>query len=391
MTSTSADYLGRICYAVGYSHQSSAATRTGQPERLASGLFDDDLQESEGVVADGDAELDESFPCFFTPEFSEAIVRARRSLKLLQTAKSDHPLLVHTGDRPPVRWFWSDSDVQQAWLGDESAHSDVYRSNGSSPIPGDHSSSATAGPEASPYGTAMQAFKFFDLEPGTHASSTAGSSSNLTNPFATFLKDFPPHLPSLTPTLETLRDLVLLPLAAHIESLSAALQDTFLSKSSGHLDFRRHLTLLRSYLLLTSYSFKTRLESALFCDAPEPVSTESSARTMAVRASRSLSRRRTPETTADSWVIGLAPTLTEGRSWPPGGSDLSFYLRTVIIDSLEADYHHEGDRQDSENDFTKDLLLEEAEWRLGFAIRDLHVGTRSRWLNPQSMFKLFLL
>ena len=361
-----------------------------QSERLSSGLFDDDQLENENSM-EHDMELDDAFPCFFTPKFSEAITRAHRSLKLLQVARPDHPLLVPAENRPPVRWFWSDEDVRSAWLGTEGIERYPGQTRRSSPAPDDTREANIAASEPSDHDTAMQAFKLFDLEPGTHLASAVGPSTRSIRSFAAFLQDFPTHLPSLTPTLEMLRDLVLSPLAVHVESLSVALQDTFLSQSSGYLDFRRHMVLLRSYLLLTSHSFKTRLGSALFCDAPEPFSTESSARTMAVRASRSLSRRRTPEPTSESWVIGLAPTLTDSSSWPPGGSDLSFYLRTVIIDSLDADYRsQEVDHDHGEADYAeKDQLLEEAEWRLGFAIRDLPVGSRARWLNPRSESRVF--
>ena len=58
------------------------------------------------------------------------------------------------------------------------------------------------------------------------------------------------------------------------------------------------------------------------------------------------------------------------------GADLSFLLRTVIVDSLD-----EGRLVGGGNG--RNVVLEEAEWRLGFAIRDLPVGVgRDRWLNP---------
>ena len=83
--------------------------------------------------------------------------------------------------------------------------------------------------------------------------------------------------------------------------------------------------------------------------------------------------------------------MTEGGSWPPGGADLSYYLGTVIIDSLEAENRQVeklGEHGD-ESARKSDQLYEEAEWRLGFAIRDLAVGSRARWLNPRSRFTIF--
>jgi hypothetical protein len=89
------------------------------------------------------------------------------------------------------------------------------------------------------------------------------------------------------------------------------------------------------------------------------------------------------------WAVGLGLGLAERDSWPPGGSDLSYYLRTVIVDSLESlvkltDGHtpdpSEGKRR----------IFAEAEYRLGFAIRDLPVGSgRERWLNPCCGYSAF--
>ncbi|KIP06600.1 hypothetical protein PHLGIDRAFT_514697 [Phlebiopsis gigantea 11061_1 CR5-6] len=372
---TSEDYLEHVCEAVGYIPRRLATTKPSLQDRQSTGLFDDDLQQPEDATNE-EADVEDTYPCFFDPQLSKGVARARESLKLLHTARPDHPLLAHSEKRPRIRWFWSNEDVEAAWLGTTAPNSEF------SPEP----SPIVSKLEAAGDEVALRVLQIFDLEPGAHLQSNSPSSSSRSpNPFLRFQDGFPSRLPPLAPTLETLRDLVLAPLEAHVDSLSAALLDTFLSRSSGYLDFRRHLSLLRSYLLLTSHSFKARLQAALFSDAPEPISTDSSARTMAVRARKSLSRRRTPEPTADFWSVGLAPALTVGSSWPPGGSDLSFYLRTVIIDSLDSDYCLQVAHSDASEVERKDQLLEEAEWRLGFAIRDLPVGARARWLNPRSM------
>jgi hypothetical protein len=83
------------------------------------------------------------------------------------------------------------------------------------------------------------------------------------------------------------------------------------------------------------------------------------------------------------WAIGLASSLTARETWPPGGADLSFHLRTVIVDSLELGYK---DAEAEEKTLGRKRVLEKAEVRLGFAIRDLPVGAgRDRWLNPLCM------
>ncbi|KAJ3001286.1 hypothetical protein NUW54_g6525 [Trametes sanguinea] len=88
-------------------------------------------------------------------------------------------------------------------------------------------------------------------------------------------------------------------------------------------------------------------------------------------------------------AIGLSPALTVGDRWPPGGTDLNFHLRTVIVDSLEDGRAYvEGDADEEEDERVKarTKILEEGEWRLGFAIRDLPLGTgREKWLNPLSI------
>ena len=380
LTSVSADYFERICYAVGYCTKGTLANQQKREEKVSSGLFgDEEEQEIEQGNAEESFSSDERFPCFFTSEFSRSVLRARRSLKLLQAAQPDHPILAGPGTRRRLRWFWSDEEVEAAWLDIGDAHSGLTQA-----------SATLADAEAIPsaqgpgYKLEIQAFRLFDLEPGGHlALHTDPSLSPAANLFLSFLSSFPTHLPSLTPTLPTLRDLVFSPLSLHIDTLSAELRDVFLSPSASYLDFQRHLTLLRSYLLLTSHAFKSRLQAAIFCDAPEADAAGMSAKSMAVRARASRSSRKHGiELSSDTWVVGLAPALTEGSSWPPGGSDLSFYLRTVIIDALEADHRS---REKDDGDTKEDQLLEEAEWRLGFAIRDLPAGSRARWLNPKSM------
>lgn len=79
----------------------------------------------------------------------------------------------------------------------------------------------------------------------------------------------------------------------------------------------------------------------------------------------------------------MSPSLTVGDRWPPGGTDLNFHLRTVIVDSLEDGRTYDLQHDDEEEARAQRKIVEEAEWRLGFAIRDLPVGTgKEKWLNP---------
>jgi hypothetical protein len=78
--------------------------------------------------------------------------------------------------------------------------------------------------------------------------------------------------------------------------------------------------------------------------------------------------------------MGLSPNLLERETWPPVGADLSFFLRTVIVDSLDKPKETEDGKVEREQ------VVDEAGWRLGFAIRDLPTGAgRDKWLDPLCM------
>jgi Gamma tubulin complex component C-terminal len=173
---------------------------------------------------------------------------------------------------------------------------------------------------------------------------------------------------------------VLFPLLAHGTAISGALISLLLSPES-HLHIHSHLTLLRSYFLLTLPAFTMRLQAALFSDSDDWNFEGSTMRAMA-KSTPQNKKSAVPGGSHAQWAVGLGLGLAERDSWPPGGSDLSYYLRTVIVDSLESlvkltdgQFVHpsEGRRQ----------IFVKAEYRLGFAIRDLPAGSgRERWLNP---------
>jgi Gamma tubulin complex component C-terminal len=188
------------------------------------------------------------------------------------------------------------------------------------------------------------------------------------------MASFPISLPSITPTLQDLTSLVFAPLLEHTARLSGTLLSVFLCPTSP-LNFPAHLVLLRSYLLLTSHSFRSRLAAALFSDsAGDGVSSDVKTRGRHGKRGDRVAKEK-------AWAVGLASALTERETWPPGGSDLSFLLRTVIVDSLELGYTRDVVQSD------RGVALAEAESRLAFAIRDLPMGPgRSQWLNPLCEF-----
>jgi len=360
---TSGDYLQTLSRSIGYSGEFAAY----QPKTaLISGLdFGEEVDQEDVDLALND---DNEFPSFVSSDATETLIRAKKSLKFLNKAQPDHPILRPSASRRRVSWFWTNEEVTAAWnsknnLIDLSDTTESERGTGASSDP-------------NPDSGLLEQFKIFSLEPGTHLPPSArGAESTLQS----FLADFPPYLPPLTPTLSHLSDLVLSPLLAHGTAVSGALMSLLLSPGS-HLHIHSHLVLLRSYLLLTLPAFTMRLQAALFSDSDDWNFEGSTMRAMAK------STHDQKDTTSGGsealWAVGLGLGLAERDSWPPGGSDLSYYLRTVIVDSLESLIRLTGG-EPSHSSGGRRRIFAEAEYRLGFAIRDLPVGSgRERWLNP---------
>jgi len=84
--------------------------------------------------------------------------------------------------------------------------------------------------------------------------------------------------------------------------------------------------------------------------------------------------------------------LSERGVWPPGGAELGFALRRVIVDSLDeirvedTNVSSPSSPESPGRGVPCREVVKEAEWRLGFAIRDLPVNEgREEWLNPSSI------
>ena len=361
-TVTSGDYLQTLSRSVGYSR--GFLINQPKPTFISTGIDlgdEDDQEDNESISSNSP----KGFPSFISSDATEILVRARKSLRFLSSAQPDHILLRQSASRGRVSWFWSNEEVAAAWC-NKNRHLD--------PVVNEVAVSPDEGP-----GTGLlEHFKVFSLEPGTHLPPSArGAESALQS----FLENFPPQFPPLTPTLSHLSDLVLSPLIAHCTAVSGALISLLLSPES-HLHLRSHLVLLRSYHLLTLPAFTSRLQAALFSDSDDWDFEGSTVRAMA-KSMHSKSKKPAVSKGSDAqWAVGLGFGLAERDSWPPGGSDLSYYLRTVIVDSLEplmkmtsVDTLGFSDGQSR--------IFAEAEFRLGFAIRDLPVGSgRERWLNP---------
>ena len=338
--------------------------------------------------------LDGTFPDFFPRELQDILPAAQKSLVLLQAAQPDHPLLQHNAARRVIRWFWTAAEVETAWHG--TRPQPCTETMGVPSI----SDLSLGDDKTTSYKPELALFRLFDLEPGSslvYGTKVGNDTSPHSHTLQTFIDTFPEALPSITPTLTHLTSLVLNQLVNHVSTLSTALLRLFLSLS-GTLNFQAHLFLLRSYLLVTALPFRSRLAAALFSDS-DSSEVDVKAHSMAVR---SLHRRPTGskkagnQTQTQPWAVGLAPPLLERETWPPVGADLSFFLRTVIVDSFEGEnMENVAGETEQDNPFAEEAgkgrrkVMADAEYRLGFAIRDLPTGTgKEKWLNPLSMFSL---
>ncbi|KAG5634756.1 hypothetical protein H0H81_000887 [Sphagnurus paluster] len=385
LTHVSHDYLEQVSRSVGYGADlvKKASRDTGKKlDQYSSDEEEDEDEDEDEDFSDAEQPLVAIFPSFFPTKLIEAMPAARKSLVLLQKAQPDHPILQRTIAKGVIRWFWTEAAIVAAWNGkyfDDKEQGNQETQDIPS-VPTDEGN--------------LGIFKLFDLEPGANlcASTTVTQGVAATRSLQRFIDEFPVALPSMTPTLTQLTSLVLAPLIHHASSLSTALLTLFLAPpttADDTLSFQAHLHLLRSYLLLSAPPFKSRLAAALFShqEGPEAEHTPHSI------SFRSL-RRKTAKKALDGidlvqpWAVGISPSLLERETWPPVGSDLSFFLRTVIVDSsLEIGRYVSSPGTDSGGDRIEDKsrVLKEAEYRLGFAIRELPVGSlRDKWLNPLS-------
>jgi Gamma tubulin complex component C-terminal len=347
----------------------------GRLHRPSTSTYDlpkfDAVASNKGALPDSSIIKDYKHPCFVPRDLQSSLRNAQRSLAILQAACFNHPLLTEdVQNLSSLGWFWTAQEVTAAW------DRKVIKSQAdiipfSSPLVLD-------GPEYKPE---LAHFQVFDRDPGVHL-----TNASPLNQIQKFIQTFPDSLPALTPTLDILTCLVLSPLSERAAALSTALLEVFMSpaisESLDHevdLNLRSHLILLRSFLLLCSHSFKTKLSAALFSDSDQYL------RETRWKDARSLLVTQRPPMGFEEqkpWPVGLALGLITRESWPPGGSELSFYLRTVIVDSIEAQANRK--RMPSESGTNRPpTALDMAESNLGFAIRDLPTGKgRDRWLDP---------
>ena len=369
MTSTSQEYIHGVALSVGFGGQPAEKVSKPSAKRNEYEFDADDEDEDEEDIFDLLDQTETSFPTFFPNAVLRALPAAQKSLVLFRIAQPDHPMLISPPKNAFIRWLWTTQEITAAW-------------NGSAlpPDPGTIISPPSPFSLPNPYVPEIADFIIFDFEPGT---SGLGSSLQIKDnshvTLSTFIDNFPASLPPITPTLAELTSLTFKNLLEHASTLSTSLLDLFIN-SPGILNFRSHLILLRSHLLMASPSFKSRLLSALFSDAGE-YEFDITAHSMSIRSLRKKpGKKGKEEAKSQPWAMGLSPNLLERETWPPVGADLSFFLRTVIVDSLDKP------RETEDGKIEREQVVEEAGWRLGFAIRDLPTGAgRDKWLDPLCM------
>lgn len=394
LQTTSKGYLREVGVSVGFG---------GQPRKPPPRVEEDnddyyglDEGEPEEDIFQAIEHIQSDFPAFFPKPLLELLPNAQKSLILLRRARPDHPLLGEDTKNKRVRWLWTELDILTAW--DEFSSSTPFSSAPASSWQTPAVPQSRLGPTYPP--EIASSFEVFDMDPGSFRTESAlqvidRSSSTLES----FIEQFPAQFPPVTPTLDHLTSLVFHKLLDHASTLSTTLLSIFLA-SSDNLNFQLHLRLLRGYLLATEPAFKTRLLEALFSDRGE-YGVDESPHGMIIRSAR---RRKTkkgkPKESKQPWAVGISGNLLEREVWPPVGGDLSFSLRTVIVDSLEKqmgkDVQGETTNEvryedgDAKSVFgggvagrKNHVVLEEAAWRVGFAIRDLpHGNGREGWMNP---------
>ncbi|KAI6046192.1 Spc98 family-domain-containing protein [Pisolithus marmoratus] len=367
LTVSSEPYIASLCESVAYGHSgprpSWISDELGRPDLLGPYTGGDTVWRRNVL------DVEHAFPKFVPASLADVLPVATKSLKLLEVAQPDYWISSQHRALRDITWLWSEAKIHQAW--------------GDSHYPKSSSASQVRGRlrVADSDNYVLDDFKIFDLEPSTLGGVELGRGDSLPA-IADFMDTFPESLPLIMPNLSLLCDLVFSPLESHAVLLSRAFLLVFLNESS-FLCIDAHLTLLRSHLLLTSHTFKSRLGEALFSDtywredACGAVKTFDSLR-------RQLQPAHASAPPTNKRAIGLTPALAARDSWPPGGSDLSFLLRTVIVDAQEYGRRHNRQPKSSPEGILH--VLDEAEFRLGFAVRDLPVGTgRERWLNPLSI------
>ena len=368
LTVSSKPYIHALCRLLAYGEARqlyTISTETTQLMELTSQFEGDEAESS--WRDEGSIDADGPFPKFVPTNLASILPAAHKSLKLLEAARPEHLIFSTESPSNEISWIWTEESIKNLWNGVEVNEDNPIAPTTESPQSrlGDSQSEQLPGNH-----DLVAGFRVFDLEPGSFSTSNRDSQVVLDE----LIVNFPNMLPNITPSPSLLCEIMFTPLQNRAASLSRALLAVFLDRSSS-LCIDAHLELLRSHMLLTSHSFKSRLSAALFSDAEDRAS--HSARLYNLLRYKSKGTTLPDQSHTGRWPVGLAPLLVTRDSWPPGGSELSFLLRTVIVDSQQ----NTPESATSELDGAHRVMCE-AEFRLGFAIRELSGRGHERWLDP---------
>lgn len=273
---------------------------------------------------------EERVPSFIQDEDMQILFEAGRSLRLLREHQPEHPLArgdIVTAAAPPVlEWEFSWQKIEaigvraRQYEEDLTAAIEKYSTSGGTPSP----------PRIQPPPEEKEELNLFGKPPSEMEAHLLASLNTLTTPpltststltalITTHLSPPPPTSSNLT--LSTLTPLPLpLPLTPHL-SLAPLLTPLSTSLSTATLTLLlssalpTHLSLHRSFSLLGSGVFASRLAHALF----DP----------------SLSSAERHRGVVREGVMGLR-LGSRGSSWPPGGSELRLVLAGVLSESYAA-------------------------------------------------------
>lgn len=219
--------------------------------------------------------------------------------------------------------------------------------------------------------------------PGTHFASAKTSLWSPT-PLATLEAFMAAHsaplnplLPEYAPTLpQHISTALLSPLLGHGDLTSVALVSHYLDD----LALLDHLDILRAYWLGGDVAYLERVNAALFgkdaAGAGEALGLGKRARTRARLGLGNDHIDNDEHEEQREWGIGLGIGLSERSKWPPGGAELTYALRSAMVDDERSEPANEA--------------WEHIEDKVSYAIKDLpsdeRDGRRAKWLNPQGMF-----
>lgn len=302
------------------------------------------------------------FPDFVPSALAAAIPLARRSIRILESSELSIDL-TRLSDGSSCSWSWgrpvsaATGDIVSPRLPTQSATS-VTRS----------------------YEPELSGLGIFDLEPGS-AEAVLPDRPDFRELDA-FIDAFPSTTALVSPTLRFTAEATVRPVIDHTRMLSRQLLLLFLQSSNVH----GHLCILRDYLLAANHSFKDLLVNALCSTAIQSNAVQQANRFMQIRRRTvHVRQKRSEEEQAFHGVgLSLGGYNIAHTDWPPGAADISFSLRRVIVDSLDAS----GQTLDEDSPALPaqlergGVIWSEAEARLGFGLRDIpNDAVTEGWFN----------